>query len=135
MCDLDPAMFFLHNDGKLNGIICCHVDDFLHAGDESLEKIMVNLRKRFVTGKVEENNFYYIGFRIVQESNAIILDQSRYVENMKNKVLDPNRAKDKQSKLTTEKQTEYRSLLVKLIGLYREPDQIWLLNRQISVLN
>ena len=78
MCDLDPAMFFLHNDGKLNGIISCHVDDFLHAGDESLEKIMVNLRKRFVEGKVEENNFNYIGFRIVQESNAIILDQSRY---------------------------------------------------------
>ena len=72
---------------------------------------MVNLRKRFVAGKVEENNFNYIGFRIVQESNAIILDQSSYVENMKNKVLDPNRAKDKQSKLTTEEQTEYRQLI------------------------
>ena len=46
MCDIDPAVFFLNNGGKLSGIICCHVDDFLHAGDEHLEKIMVNLRKR-----------------------------------------------------------------------------------------
>ena len=30
--ELDPAMFWLHNSGKLSGIICCHVDDVLHAG-------------------------------------------------------------------------------------------------------
>ena len=66
MCDIDPATFFLHNAGKLSGIIYCHVDDFLHAGDEHLEKIMVNLRRRFVAGKVEERSFNYIGFRIIQ---------------------------------------------------------------------
>ena len=41
--ELDPALFYLHKGGKLSGIICCHVDDFLHAGDEYLEQIMVNL--------------------------------------------------------------------------------------------
>ena len=61
MCDIDPAMFFLNNGGKLSGIICCHVDDFLHAGDEHLEKIMVNLRKRFVAGKVEEWSLIILG--------------------------------------------------------------------------
>ena len=66
-CDIDPAMFFLRNTGKLSGIICCHVDDFLHAGDEHIEKIMVNLRRRFVAGKVEERSCNYIGFRIIQE--------------------------------------------------------------------
>ena len=65
MCDIDPAMFFLHNAGKLSGIICCHLDDFSHASDKHLEKIMVNLRRRFVTGKVEERSFNYIGFRII----------------------------------------------------------------------
>jgi hypothetical protein len=25
--NLDPALFYLHTDGKLNGSICCHVDD------------------------------------------------------------------------------------------------------------
>ena len=64
--------FFLHNSRKLNGIICCHVDDFLHAVGEHLENILVNLWKRFVVGKVEETNFYYIGFRIIQESSALV---------------------------------------------------------------
>ena len=33
MCELDPALLYLHTGGKLCGIICCHVDNFLHAGD------------------------------------------------------------------------------------------------------
>lgn len=111
MSEMDPAMFFLLNRGKFSGMVCCHVDDFLHAGDEHLEKIMVNLRKRFIAGKVEERNFYYIGFRIIQESSALVLGQSRYIENIKNKVIDPKRAKDRQSILTSEEQTEYRQLI------------------------
>ena len=46
MSELDAVMFFLHNSSKLTGIICCHIDDILHAGVESLENIMVNLRKK-----------------------------------------------------------------------------------------
>ena len=111
MSELDPAMFFLHNSSKLSGIICCHVDDVWHAGDEHLENIMVNLPERCVAGKVEERNFYYIGLRIIQESSALVLDQSRYVENVKNKVTDPKRAQDKQSTSTAEEQTEYRQLI------------------------
>ena len=40
--------------------------------------------------KAEERNFNYIGFRITQDKNGIILDQSRYVENIENKATDPN---------------------------------------------
>ena len=79
--EMDPVMFFLHKGDKLSGIVCCHVDDFLHAGDEHFENIMNRLRKRFVAGKVEERNFNYIGFRIIQDKNGIALDQSRCVEN------------------------------------------------------
>ena len=64
-----------------------------------------------MAGKIEERNFNYIGFRIMQESSALVLDQSRYVENVKNKVIDPKRAQDKQSTLTAEGPTEYRQLI------------------------
>ena len=30
---LDPAIFYVRKDEKLRGIICCHVDVFLHSGD------------------------------------------------------------------------------------------------------
>ena len=66
---------------------------------------IVNLRLE------KEQSFNYIGFRIIQESSAIILDQSRYVENMKNKAIDTKRAQDKQRKLTSEEQTEYQQLI------------------------
>ena len=33
-CKLDPAVYFVQKDNRLRGMICCHVDDFLHAGDE-----------------------------------------------------------------------------------------------------
>ena len=69
MCEIDPAMLFVHKDGKLSGMICCQVDDFLHAGNDYFEEIMISLRKRFVAGKIEERNFDYKGFRIVQETS------------------------------------------------------------------
>ena len=84
---------------------------FCTQGGEHLENIMVNLRKRFVAGKVEERNFSYIGFRVIQESSALVLDQSSYVENVKNKFNDPKRAQDKKSTLAEEEQTEYRQLI------------------------
>ena len=34
---LDPAVFYIQEDKNLRGVICCHVDDFLHAGDQFLK--------------------------------------------------------------------------------------------------
>jgi hypothetical protein len=85
---MDPVMFFLHTNGQLSGVICCHVDDFLHAGNECHERIIMSLRKRFVAGKLEEGNFDYIGFRVMQQSSEILLDQSRYVGNINTHNLD-----------------------------------------------
>ena len=87
---MDPAVTFLHKGDKLSGIVRCHVDNFLHAGDEHFEKIMNSLRKRFVAGKIGERNFNYIGFRIIQGKNGIVLDHSRYVKSIENKAMIQN---------------------------------------------
>ena len=42
-CKLDPAVFYVHKNKKLIGMICCHVDDFLHAGDNSFDRLMKKL--------------------------------------------------------------------------------------------
>ena len=105
--EMDPAMFDLHNRDKLSGIVCCHVDDFLHAGEEHFDNIMISLRKSFVAGKVEERNFNYIAFRITQDKNA---SYEINLENTKNKATDLTRALDKHDLLTLEVQTPYRQL-------------------------
>ena len=63
-CTLDSTIFCVRKDGKLRGIICCHVDDFLHSDDLYFEALIKKLRQRFHAGKVEEKVFRYIGFKI-----------------------------------------------------------------------
>ena len=46
----------MHKDGKLRGIICCHVDDFLHAGDQYFETLIKKLRQRFHAGEGGREN-------------------------------------------------------------------------------
>ena len=116
-CDLDPAVFMLHRDGKLSGVVCCHVDDFLHAGDEQFDALMKNLRQRFSAGKVEEKSFSYIGFDIYKtDSESVILDQSKYMEKIqisKGKV-DPVHLKVRTDILDSEQQTVLRQCVGRL---------------------
>ena len=51
---------------KLHGLICCHKDDFFHAGDQRIGIIMMKLCQRFFAGKLEEQMFNYIGFQLKQ---------------------------------------------------------------------
>ena len=55
---------------------CCHVDDFLHAGEEHLYSVMSKLRKRFSARKVEEKYFDSVGFKVIQDSGSIRITHS-----------------------------------------------------------
>ena len=39
-CKLDPALFYLLKYNRLNGLIYCHVADFLYAGDKFFDRLM-----------------------------------------------------------------------------------------------
>ena len=54
-CKLDPAAFYVQKDSRLRGMICCHVDDFLHGGDEYFELLMNKLEKDFVPVRWRRN--------------------------------------------------------------------------------
>ena len=83
-------------------------------GDELFEALMEKLRGRFSAGKVEEKEFRYIGFKVKQYENRVILDHSEYIERMKNETVDPKRATDKKEILTTQEQKLYRQLVGQL---------------------
>ncbi|CAC5360729.1 unnamed protein product [Mytilus coruscus] len=107
-------MFILTVKGSVQGIFCCHVDDFLHAGNEEFEKLMEKLRKRFIAGKIEEEDFRYIGFMIKQNNEGIQLDHSIYMEKLDHQHIEPQRAFQKLKQLTQEEQTDYRRMVGQL---------------------
>ena len=114
-CQLDPALFSYIKEKTLIGIVACHVDDFLHAGTECFEEVVMSpLRRRFLAGKIESSEFRYVGFDIVQDEYGIIMDHSDYVSGVDDGVIDPQRATNKQDFLTAEEQTLLRQLVGRL---------------------
>ena len=75
------------------------------------ETLIRKLRQRFYAGKVEEKCFKYIGFNVKQNENAIILDQSDYMNNINCPVLDPRRIANKADILNSKEQSLYRQIV------------------------
>jgi hypothetical protein len=113
-CDLDPAVFFVHHESILRGVICVHVDDFLHAGDIYFDGLMNQLRQRFSAGKIAEGKFLYIGFAVNQSNNSIILDHSQYMDKIQGVSLEPDILTNKSRALNATEQTLFRQLVGQL---------------------
>ena len=112
---LDPAIFYYKQDGVTCGVLACHVDDFLHAGDADFElRIIGSLRKRFIAGKFEETAFSYIGFHVSQDDNGISLDQNDYINNLETTTISSERMLQKQDALSTEEHTNLRTIVGRL---------------------
>ena len=72
-CTLDQAIFYLHKVDKLKGIICCHVDVFLHSGGLYFKILIRKLRQRFIQARFRRNvssTCMYIGFKVKQNENV-----------------------------------------------------------------
>lgn len=113
---LDPSVYCKFNqsgsDSTLSGMLLSHIDDFLHAGDGNFDRsVMGPLRTRFIAGKVQDQNFSYVGFQIVQKEHGITLDMNEYVEGVEIPKVDIDRQKDKSDLLSSKEQTTFRSII------------------------
>ena len=128
---LDPTLFYEHNEkGELIGMLGTHVDDFLKAGtDDWLEKINFKLGEAFQMGRVEDQNFKYVGYRIKQDAvtKEITMDQEEFAEKIEMIKIDPGRAKQKEESLEDEEKTLMRGISGKLgwIGRGTRPDLLF----------
>ena len=80
VCKSGSAVFIWHNQSKVNGLLCTHVDDFLFGGI----KIFINLIKRVFTIGSEQHcaAFKYLGLNISQSNSEIIIDQINYIKSV-----------------------------------------------------
>ena len=80
--DYDDALFYYKPNKKepCEGIIVIHVDDFLYGGSKQYEKKIEEIHQEFVVGSEFDAPFKYVGLDVNRDDNAIIADQSSYIE-------------------------------------------------------
>ena len=110
---LEPSLFINRKNGVLAGVLCSHIDDFLHAGTSDFEDSVLNpLCQRFIAGKRQETAFKYVGYQLTQlQSGNIVMDQNSYVESIIVHTLSAERQMQKLQELTGDEMTKYRSMV------------------------
>ena len=80
----DHGLYFYHRNGRLQGIIVCHVDDMLWAGTELFKSgIICALQDSLSFGSQENTAFRYLGIDLRQhEDFSIELSQSSFAKSI-----------------------------------------------------
>ena len=77
----DNAVFYYRENGKTQGVINVHVDDFITMGTDNFYNNVVNkLKTMFNFSKIErgEDGFRFTGVDIKTTSDGIIMNQDIY---------------------------------------------------------
>ena len=76
MCPFDNSLSVWYNEGRLEGIICTYVDDFLWTGTENFEtNIIQGIRSKFLIGSSGSSMFKYVGLNVISKNDSIVVDQ------------------------------------------------------------
>ena len=126
MCGLEPALFFWHNNGSLEGIICIHVDDLYWSGSNVFKiSVMSKLEKLFLIGSEERNCFRYLGVTIEQKKDGIMINQDNYIKHGLQEMKMVKSYEDRRNDEVSQKErTNYRSVVGQLnwVATQTRPD-------------
>ena len=112
---VDPALFFWEDNNNLIGILACHVDDMIWGGNENFKlNIIDKLKNIFTFGSEETDAFTYLGIQLSQDEDySVVINQSSYINGISEIELTKER-KERNSSLTNEEKTLYRSAVGQL---------------------
>ena len=125
MCDLDNSLFLWYNKGKLEGIICIYVDDFLWSGTPCFENEVINkLKGKFLIGSSASIAFTYVGLSIKSYDDGITIDQSQYIASLNPIPISQSRLSQRKSLLIDSEKVAYRALVGQLnwVATHTRPD-------------
>ena len=76
---LDNAVFSWYNNGSLQGLVACHVDDFVYGGNELFHtNVVEKLRSIFIVGTEQSRCFKFLGIDIDCTDDVIKLSMQTY---------------------------------------------------------
>ena len=136
---LDPAVFLWKNQqGYVQGLIACHVDDFLWGGSCEFEtQVIGNIRSKLSVGREENGSFPYVGIEIAQIEKTITLKQMAYQENLQLIDVDKDRLSTKDAILNEKEKEDLQSKIGQILWIARQirPDIIFEASNLASSLN
>ena len=126
---MDPALFYKNDKkGELIGLICAHVDDYIHCGTEEFRRdVICKLVKIFQMGKTESKMFTYVGFDLKQDEKGITIDQSSYASGYQTFDINPERAKQTNDDLEPEEKSKLKEVagMIGWLGRGTRPDLLF----------
>ena len=127
-CRYEPALFYWHCDGELNGLITIHVDDLFWGGSKAFEDNVINPFKCiFEIGKESSQSFKYLGLQIKQNPGNISIDQINYCRSLNVIVISKERKIQKHLPLGKEELKKLRVLIGQMnwIATQTRPDLLF----------
>ena len=115
-CKMDEALFYWHCDGKLEGLIAGHVDDFFWCGTDLFQKSVIDeISKIFKISSDLHDSFTFLGLQVHQSTDGIQMSQSVYAESIQN--LDIPDKRSKHTLLSEQEKEPLRSVIGQLCWL------------------
>ena len=107
----DDAKFYWLSNRKLEGLLCCHVDDLVWEGSINFEKQIINvLKETFSVSSQESETFKYLGLYIDQKNEVITLRQIPYINELKECDIEKSRKELQHVKLNDSEAQHLRGL-------------------------
>ena len=93
----DEAIFYWRTGNGFEGLICCHVDDFLWGGSEKFrEEVVEKTKQTFEVSKEDKGDLKYIGLDLKQNIDQISMSQKKYIESLEEIETISNRRNEEQ---------------------------------------
>ena len=93
----DEAIFYWRTNKGFEGLICCHVDDFLWGGSEKFKEMVIDKTKQtFEISKEDQGDLKYIGLDLHQSRNQITVSQKKYIESLEEIETDSKRKNEEE---------------------------------------
>jgi hypothetical protein len=78
----DEALFYWRHEGRCEGVLAIHVDDFLYGGSTKFENLIQNNKTIFTVGSEETVPMKYLGMNIDESDHDIYFNQDSYIDSM-----------------------------------------------------
>ena len=112
----DEAIFCYHSEGKLQGVMSAHVDDFFWAGTNHFKlSIVERLKSTFKISSEQQDSFKYLGIEVSQLNDSICLNQRVYEESLE--IISLEGRADRNRALTKNEKDNMRSTVGQLLWI------------------